>query len=127
MHNTIRLLAGFALILGGCFAASAQTGQTPPATPDTSATPPAECIAENDTYIMRGKTPTFVIELENKCEQRMKCRVFAYVTSAKGAAQGQGTLRLAPKSHGAAAKKSYTMRVKMMGGSSQSTRECSAY
>jgi hypothetical protein len=36
-------------------------------------------------------------------------------------------LVLAPKSQGAAAKKSYTMRVKMIGGSSQSTRECRAF
>ena len=76
----------------------------------------AQCIEENDTFELRGKQPALVIALENKCETRMKCRVFAYVTSAKGVAQGQGTLRLAPKSQGAAAKKSYVMRVKMTGG-----------
>jgi len=32
-----------------------------------------------------------------------------------------------PATLGAAAKKAYTMRVKMIGGSSQSTRECRAF
>ena len=63
------------------------------------------------------------IELTNSCEQRMKCRVFAYITSAKGAAQGRGTIVLAPKSRGAAAKNSYAMKARC-GGSSQSAREC---
>ncbi len=73
---------------------------------------------------MRGKQPMFVIQLENKCAQRLSCKVFAYVTSAKGAVQGRGTLLLGAKSAGAAAKKSFTMRARMMGGNSQSTREC---
>ena len=124
-------LAVAALVLSGCWPAAAQT-QTPPASEpppkaDAGTTVQAKCIDENDHYRRSGKQPLFVIELANLCEQRMKCRVFAYVTSAKGAALGRGTLVLAPKSQGAAAKKSYTMKVKMTGGSSQSTRECRAF
>jgi hypothetical protein len=128
MTNAIRCLAA-ALILRFAGAALAQTA--PPAEPPPAAEPgtgpQSNCIAENDGYQMRGKTPTFVIELENKCEQRMRCKVFVYITSAKGPAQGRGTIVLAPKSRGAPAKKSYTMRAKMIGGSSQSARECRVF
>ena len=55
------------------------------------------------------------------------CKVFVYITSAKGPAQGRGIIVLAPKSRGAAAKNSYTMKAKMNGGSSQSTRECRVF
>lgn len=131
MTNIVRRLAGAALILSACFAAAAQTqtaatGQEPPQA-DAGTTGQSKCIDEDDHYRMRGKQPTLVIELANRCEQRLKCRVFAYVTSAKGAAQGRGTVVLAPKSHGAAAKQSYTMKVKMIGGSSQSARECKVF
>lgn len=120
----------FGLVLALCISlpalAPAQNAPAaePPPQAEAGTTVQAKCINENDGYKLVGKTPHFVIELENKCEQRMACRVFAYVTSAKGAAQGRGTLVLAQASRGAAAKKSFTMRVKMIGGSSQSTREC---
>jgi hypothetical protein len=42
----------------------------------------------------------------------------------EGAGHGRATLELAPKSRGAAAKKSYVLKVKMLGGITQSTREC---
>jgi len=117
------------LILGGCFAAAAQT--EPPAEPppvaDAGTTGQSKCISEEDHYVRLGKGVGFRIELTNKCEQRITCTVFAYITSAKGAAQGRGTIVLAPKSRGAAAKNSYTMKAKMNGGSSQSARECRVF
>jgi hypothetical protein len=68
-----------------------------------------KCISEEGLYV------------------RITRKVFAYITSAKGSAQGHGTIVLAPKSAGAAAKNSYTMVAKMNGGSSQSARECRVY
>jgi hypothetical protein len=132
MTNAVRRLAGAALILSASFTAAAQaqtaaTRQEPPPQADAGTTGQSKCIDENDHYKMRGKQPTLVIELAHRCEQRLKCRVFAYVTSAKGAAQGRGTIVLAPKSQGAAAKMSYAMKVKMIGGSSQSARECKVF
>jgi hypothetical protein len=131
MTNIVRRLAGAALILSLSIAAAqaqtAATGQEPPPKADAGTTGQSKCIDENDHYKMRGKQPTLVIELANRCEQRLKCRVFAYVTSAKGAAQGRGTIVLAPRSQGEAAKKSYAMKVKMIGGSSQSARECKVF
>lgn len=120
-----------ALMLGGCFAAAAQnapdSGQTPPkAEPppvaDKGTTVQEKCIDENDGYTRRDGKPTFVIQLENKCGQRLTCNVYAYVTSARGVVQGRGTIKLAAKSKG-----SFTMPAKMMGGNSQSDRECRAY
>jgi hypothetical protein len=114
------------LMLGGCFVAAAQTA--PPAEPppkaDAGTTGQLKCISEEDNYVRLGKGVGFRVELTNQCEQRITCKVFVYITSAKGPAQGRGTIVLAPKSAGAAAKNSYTMRAKMNGGSSQSAREC---
>lgn len=106
--------------------AVAQTAAEPPPKADAGTTIQAACIDENDGFKMNGKQAVFTIELANKCEQRMSCRVYAYLTSAKGAVQGHGTLLLAPKSKGAAAKQTFSMRAKMAGGMSQSTRECRA-
>ena len=132
MTHAARSLAIAGAVLCGIFAAAAMaqnapaSGQIPPPAPKPGETAQDDCVTENDHYKMKGKTPTFTIELENKCEQRLTCKVFVFVTSAKGMAQGRGTLVLAPKSAGAAAKKIYSMKVKMIGGSSQSTRECRA-
>ena len=125
-----RCIAGAALLLCGNFSTAAlaqnapAAGQEPVA--DAGTTIQLNCIAENDGFKMNGKQATFVIELENKCEQRMKCRVFAYINSAKGPSQGQGTIVLAAKSRGAAAKGTFTMKTRMVDGNSQSTRECRA-
>lgn len=125
----IRTLSAVALLYGCLTApvwAQNAPGQEPPPQPDASTTAQSKCIEENDGYVMKGKQPTFVIQLENKCEARLTCKVFANVSSAKGSALGRGTIKLAPKSRGAAAKGSWTMPVKMMGGGSQSARECRA-
>jgi hypothetical protein len=118
-----------ALLLGGCFAAAAQTAPPaePPPVADAGTMGQLKCISEEDHYVRLGHGVGFRIELTNKCEQRITCKVFAYITSAKGPAQGRGTIVLAPKSRGAAAKNSYTMKAKMNGGSSQSTRECRVF
>lgn len=105
--------------------ALAQSTQEPPK-PEPGTTVQRKCIDEKDGYTSKGKRSLFVIQLENKCDVRMVCKVFANVSSAKGNALGRGTIRLAPKSAGAKAKGSWTMPVKMLGGSSQSTRECRA-
>jgi hypothetical protein len=126
--------ASVALILFACLtgAASAQTvtapaqPEHPTLKPDPGTTGQINCISEEDTFARIGAKPAFVIKLENKCQQRLTCRVYAYVTSAKGATLGHGTLVLAAASKGGAAKKSFTMRVKMTDGNSQSTRECRA-
>jgi hypothetical protein len=128
MTVAARLLVAAALMLCAApvFAQNApgqEKGQEPPQA-DPGTTIQANCLAENDTFTMRGKQPIFVIEMTNKCEQRMSCKVFVYITSAKGPAQGHGTIVMAQKSKGAAATGTFTMKAKTNGGSSQSTREC---
>jgi hypothetical protein len=125
---------GLGLLLCGSLAATASAqnapaaGQEPPPKADAGTTIQEKCIDENDAFKMSGKQPVFTIELANKCEQRMSCRVYAYVTTAKGPSQGRGILVLAPKSHGAGAKKTFTMRVTMAGGgNSQSARKCRVF
>ena len=121
-----RYVVAAALLLGGCFSAAAQNAPEKPPVADKGTTGQSNCLDENDGYVMKGKRPTFVIQLDNKCEQRIVCKVFANVSSAKGNALGHGTIRLAPKSRGAAAKGTWSMPVKMTGGNSQSARECRA-
>jgi hypothetical protein len=98
----------------------------PPPMPDRGTTSQLNCIGENTQYTKSGKSFFYVMKLENKCEARMKCAVFAYVLNAKGPAHGRSTLILGPKSEGSAASKSYALKVKGIGGFGTSTRECRA-
>ncbi len=84
----------------------------------------ADCIDQNGDFATHGKSYSFVFTLTNKCEKRLKCTIDAYITGAKGPSSGHGTLILAPKSHGDAAKKAITMRVKLPGGTAQVSRDC---
>ena len=104
--------------------AADESGQKPPA--EAKPASEKECVVDSGDFTMGGKTPTYVIALENKCEKRLRCKVYASVMSAKGNAQGHATLTLAPHSQGAKAKQSYVFKVKMMGGIAQSGRECKA-
>ena len=78
-------------------------------------------------YKTIGKNHFYVQALENKCEARMKCAVFAYTINARGAAHGRSTLILGAKSEGAAATKSYALKVKGMGGFGTADRECRVF
>jgi hypothetical protein len=84
----------------------------------------AACIEQNGGFQTQGKVDSFVFTLQNKCEQRLKCTIDAYVTTAKGPASGHGTLIIAPKSHGEAAKNSFAMKVKAAGGTAQVSHDC---
>jgi hypothetical protein len=125
-----RLFAAAMLTLAGCFTAAAQNApgqnQEPPPVANKGTTVQAKCIDENDGYKRNGKQPMFVIELTNKCTRPMTCKVFAFITSARGIAQGHGTIKLAAAAPGQPTKGTFTMRAKGMGGNSQSDRECRA-
>lgn len=117
--------AAVVLILAGLVGAGAQPAAPAPAPdPGTGAQP--NCIVETGSYRQKGKSFEYEIALENKCERRLRCEVFAYVVQAKGPSSGRATLVLEPKSHGAGAKRTYAMTVKMVGGITQTTRECRA-
>jgi hypothetical protein len=125
---TLMMIAGFTV------AGSAQNappdGQSqpgPPPVPDPGTTSQLNCIGEDDSYVGSGKAVSYMIRLENKCEKRMRCEVFAYVVQSKGPSSGHAVLTLAPKSEGQTAKKSYPVKVKQVGGLSQVTRECRVF
>jgi hypothetical protein len=105
-------------------------GSVPPAAasqnpvPDAGTTGQAACIEETGDYQTRRHSISFVIGLENKCDKRLKCQIFANVTGAKGTSLGHTTLILGAKLQGQPAKKSYAMKVKAAGGVAQVSREC---
>jgi hypothetical protein len=123
MTPNAKCLAGAALILGGCFAGAAFAQDVPPKA-DPGTTAQSQCLSDSGGFKTVDDHAAYTIELANSCEQRLQCQVYVYVISAKGPSQGHATLVLAPKSRGAAAKKSYALKVKMLGGITQSTREC---
>jgi hypothetical protein len=95
--------------------------------PDAGTTGQAACIDETGDYETHGTMVTFVIGLANKCDKRLKCAIFANVTGAKGSSMGHTTIILGAKSSGAAAKKSYAMKVKAAGGTAQVSRDCRVF
>ena len=113
---------GLATLLA-CGAAYADNGmgQDPPKEPEKK-----ECIADTGGFRMNGKSATYTVELQNLCERRLRCKVAVFVTTAFGPAQGQGTLTLAPHAAGDAARKTYALKVKAMGGMAQVSRSCEA-
>jgi hypothetical protein len=120
-------LTALAAVFGCCLAVGAalaadEPGQKPPAQPKPAGE--KDCIVSGGGFKMSGKTPTYVIALENMCEKRLRCTVYANVMGARGSAQGHKTLTLAPHSKGPKAKQSYVLKVKSMGGIAQASREC---
>jgi hypothetical protein len=129
----------FALVVcaGLVSAASAEDAAAPPAAapaapaqnPAAETAPPEQpkCIEETGDFATRGKKFVYVIGLENTCEKHVKCKIYANVTGARGTVLGQTIMQLGPKSSGAAAKKTYAMKVKTAGGTAQVSRECQVY
>jgi hypothetical protein len=130
MSYFAKCLAGAALILGGCCAGAAlaqntpAAAQEPPPKADPGVTAQSNCISDSGGFKKINETPVYTIELANRCEQRLKCEVFVYIVSAKGPVHGHATMILAPKSRGTHSKDTYVLKVKMLGGITQSEREC---
>ena len=106
------------------------SGQQPPAEQQAPSDPtPAkkpDCVSSKTGFKTSGKAASFVIELQNACEMRLKCTVDAYVVGARGPAAGHATLILAPKLKGATASKSYALKVKSAGGMAIVSHTCKA-
>jgi hypothetical protein len=130
-NSPLRLLVlTFALVAGFAAAGQAEDAQAnkqqaaPPPVPDRGTTSQTNCIDQNNEYTKVGTRFFYVQTFENKCEARIKCAVFTNVVQAKGSTLGHSTVILGPKSQGPAAKKSYSLRIKGLGGMSSSEREC---
>jgi hypothetical protein len=84
-----------------------------------------DCVS-SDSGFKDGKPPTFVIELRNVCEKRVRCTVDAYVVGARGPLQGRARLILPPGSKDQATRKAYVMKVKSAGGMANVSYSCKA-
>ncbi len=100
------------------------TAARPSRAPSQAPSAPQNCIADVTGFKRDGRHASYVVALENKCEQRLACRVYVNIMNARGTVRGHRTLVLAKKSAGAAAKKSYALPVKVTGGMIQVSREC---
>ena len=90
---------------------------------DKGTTLQLNCVDENNHEVGRAMRSVYRIELSNKCEQRLKCEIFAYAITGKGPSKGRATLVLAPKSQGAAPQ-FYDFKIKGTGGMTTTSREC---
>ena len=128
-----RCLAGAVIAAAVITAAAAMFASAQEAAPKVAAAAePAkstleDCITDTANFKAEDKRALFVVALENKCEQRVKCEVKANIRTARGKRRGHATLILAPKSAGADSKKSYSLRVKVAGGMAQVERNCTAF
>jgi hypothetical protein len=134
MTTVVRCLAGAAfaaalLIGGGTLAANwlspASAANEQAAKAEVS--PENKCVADTAQFKAEDKHAYFIVALENTCEQRVKCEVNANIKTARGKRHGHATLVLGPRSAGAEAKKSYSLRVKVAGGMAQVERDCTAF
>lgn len=111
------------VIFALCAGAAAALGQTahPAASADLQS-----CLQETGDYITRGKTADYVIGITNTCAKRLRCEIYANISGARGSSLGHAIMTLGPAGSGAAAKQTYTMRVRAEGGIAQVSRDCKA-
>ena len=132
MTNAAKFLAGAALMLFAVPAlAQNDAGQTPPKdepppVADKGTTSQLNCVEENGKHMGSGNHLFYRTEMTNKCEQRLKCRIFTAAYSSKGPSMGRATLVLAPKSQGAPPQ-IHDFKVKGAGGMTTSSRECRVF
>lgn len=118
------------VVIALCAGAAAAMGQTaaaaaPAAAPAASADLQS-CLQQTGDYVTRGKTITYVIGITNTCAKRLHCEIYANISGARGSSLGHAIMTLGPAGSGAAAKQTYTMRVKAEGGIAQVSRDCKA-
>jgi hypothetical protein len=134
MTIAARIFAVAALVLcaAPAFAQNgSDPGQTtpkaePPPVPDKGITSQFNCVDENGKHMGTRNHLFYRVEMTNKCEQRLKCQIFAYAVASKGPSQGRATLVLASKSRGAPTQ-IYDFKIKGTGGLITVSRECRVF
>lgn len=96
----------------------------PAAAPADASSDVQVCLKETGDYVTHGSAVIYVIGIANSCEKKLRCEVYANISGVKGTSLGHTVMTLGRASDGAAAKKSYEMRVKSAGGIAQISREC---
>jgi hypothetical protein len=112
-------------LYGPALAGPDESGQKPPQDQgqDQGQTPPEQrkCVVNNSDFTPNN---TYVMELTNTCEQRIRCTVRAYITNAAGPTRDEAVLTLEPASSGAGARKVHTVKLKESYGMAQSSQSC---
>ena len=126
MQRASGILIAALVLSAGLALARADDAPEPPPVADKGTTSQLNCIDENNHHMGQGNHLFYRIAMTNKCEQRLKCQIFAYAISSKGPSQGRATLVLAPKSRGAPAQ-IYDFKIKGPGGMTTSSRECRVF
>jgi hypothetical protein len=124
----LAVLQVVSVMIALCAGAAAALGQTavPAAPPKTPTADLQSCLQETGDYMTRGRTVTYVIGIANTCARRLRCEIYANISGARGTSLGHTVMTLGPAGSGAAAKQTYTMRVKAAGGIAQVSRACKA-
>ena len=117
---TAVLAAGVVSFTGVAF------GDDAPAGPDAGQAKKPVCITDTSGFKMQGKTPVYEMTLQNGCAERVKCRVYLNVETARGSSRGEATLVLEGRKQGDPPTKSYALKVKMLSGMAQGAHECKA-
>ncbi|HEX5211743.1 MAG TPA: hypothetical protein VFW22_08415 [Pseudolabrys sp.] len=120
----VRSVVAAALAAGVVSLAGAAFGDDAPAAPDADHAKKPACITDTSGFKMQGKTPVYEMTLQNTCAERVKCRVYLKVDTARGATRGEATLILDGRKQGEPPTKSYALKVKMLSGMAQGAREC---
>jgi len=123
MTTTVRPAAAraffvVALVAGVCAAAAAEDA------PKKEPTAKECAVNAGSGFKLHDNKPAYVIALENACDKRVRCKVFANVTTSRDSKRARKTLTLAPKGKGAKAKQTFAVRIHENGGTAQVSREC---
>jgi len=119
-----RTAAAVALAAGIVSLAGVAFGDDAPAKADAEQATKPSCITDTSGFKMHGKTPVYEMTLQNSCAERIRCRVYLNVETARGSARGEATLVLEGRKQGEPPTKSYALKVKMLSGMAQGAREC---
>jgi hypothetical protein len=127
--NRAARVAALTLLLAGFTATvSAQDSKVPDGESQPQAAQAEEekdCVTDTGSgFRQDGRNASYVIELQNNCERRLKCEVSAFITTAKGQTSGESILFLAPKSAGATSRQTYAIPLRQASGMANVSREC---
>src|SRR5262245_14914207 len=123
MRLTVVTVAVLAALAAAVSAQDAAHDARTPAEAARAATE-KDCVVDTSEFRQDGRNASFVIELQNNCEKRLKCQVSAFVTTAKGQNSGETILILAPKSEGAASRQAFRLPLRQASGMANASREC---
>ena len=106
--------------------AAEDSGQVPPPESKQAEQKPEEpkCITDKSGFFGQDGRATFIVELTNVCQSRMKCTINAYIVNAFGPTKAQGTVVVDRKGNNASATTPYVIKLKAPNGSATVSYKC---